>query len=58
MSRKELIRQYGVEIFLKCSCGEIPSHFMEGRTPRCPVCKEVTNIVAKKHDDYYNSLDS
>jgi hypothetical protein len=53
MSRQELVRQYGVEIVLKCSCGEVPSHFMEGHTPRCPLCKELTKIVVKNHDGYY-----
>lgn len=56
MSRKELINNYGIEIRLKCSCGEVPSHFMEGRSPRCPACMEVTKIVAKNHDDYYAAL--
>lgn len=56
MSRRELLNNYGVEIFLKCSCGEIASHFMEGRSPRCPLCKEITKIVMRNHDELYGSL--
>jgi len=58
MSRKELISLYGIEIFLKCSCGEVPSHFMEGRSPRCPSCMKITKIVVRNHDERYGVTNS
>jgi hypothetical protein len=45
MSRKSLIDQYGSEVMLRCKCGDVPSHAMDMRVPRCPVCREITEII-------------
>jgi hypothetical protein len=45
MSRKSLIDQWGSEVILRCKCGDIPSHAMDMRVPRCPVCREVVEVL-------------
>jgi hypothetical protein len=45
MSREELKRQYGLEVMYRCPCGDVPSHFIDGRVPRCPVCREKVEVL-------------
>ena len=45
MSRKSMIDEWGAEVILRCKCGDIPSHAMDMRVPRCPVCREITEIL-------------
>lgn len=45
MTRKELIDNWGLEVILRCPCGDAPSHFMDGRVPRCPVCREKMEML-------------
>ena len=45
MSRKSLIDEWGAEVILRCKCGDIPSHAMDMRVPRCPVCREITEVL-------------
>lgn len=45
MSRKQLIQEYGMEVILRCPCGDIESHFMDGRAPTCPLCKRTMEIL-------------
>jgi hypothetical protein len=41
-TKEKLIRAWGPEVILKCSCGERPSHSMWGQygSGSCPVCKQ------------------
>lgn len=43
--REQLIKEYGMEVILRCECVDIPSHFMEGRAPTCPRCGKRTEIL-------------
>jgi hypothetical protein len=45
MNRDEMKRNWGLEVMYRCPCGDVPSHFMDGRVPRCPVCGEKVTIL-------------
>jgi hypothetical protein len=47
-SKSNLIKNWGPEVVLKCSCGDRPSHSMWGyyRSPRCPVCKNICQTIS------------
>jgi hypothetical protein len=36
---------WGLEVILRCECGDIPSHFMDGRVPLCPVCSQRVELL-------------
>jgi len=45
MSRDDLKRDWGLEVILRCGCGDIPSHHMDGRVPRCPKCRQNVEVL-------------
>jgi len=53
VSRKSLIDTWGIEVILSCKCGTVPSHAMDWREAKCPVCREKMETVVKNHDEYY-----
>lgn len=46
-AKLRLIKNWGPEVVLRCSCGDRPSHSMWGQYPagRCPVCKETCQTI-------------
>jgi hypothetical protein len=45
MNREEMKRNWGLEVIYRCPCGDVPSHFMDGKVPHCPVCREIVNVL-------------
>lgn len=48
MSRESMKNEWGLEVMYRCPCGDIPSHWMDGRVPRCPVCGHKVEILFGK----------
>jgi len=46
-AKSKLQYQWGPEVILRCSCGDIPSHSMWGQysSARCPVCRETCQTI-------------
>ena len=46
-SRLKLIKTWGPEVILRCSCGDRPSHSMWGQygSGKCPICKETCEMI-------------
>lgn len=45
MTRKELTMYWGMEVILRCDCGDVRSHRMDGKAPTCPKCRKKTEIL-------------
>lgn len=47
-AKDNLIRNWGPEVVLRCSCGDKPSHSMWGQygSGNCPVCDEKCQMFA------------
>ena len=46
-AKQQLIKQWGSEVVLRCSCGDIPSHTMyyQYGTGKCPKCKQICEMI-------------
>ena len=49
-SKDRLIRTWGPEVILQCSCGQVPAHSMWGQysNPSCPVCKQRCQVISQE----------
>jgi hypothetical protein len=49
-AKENLIRHWGQEVVLRCSCGDRPSHSMWGQYGRgtCPVCRETCLTISHR----------
>lgn len=46
-AKQRLMRTWGLEIVLRCKCGDIPSHSMMGQygNARCPQCRQTCEVI-------------
>lgn len=46
-AKLRLIKAWGPEVILRCSCGDIPSHTMWGQygSGKCPKCRQSCQMI-------------
>jgi hypothetical protein len=46
-AKQTLTRQWGSEVILRCSCGDLPSHTMyyQYGPGKCPKCRQVCEMI-------------